>query len=76
MTSTDVQTDTIVRTERVLTIAGTRITLYAVLDYLKADWPPDLVKRWLNLSDAEMAGVLDYIQAHRAEVEAEYEQVI
>ena len=32
----------VVRTERGLSIAGTRITLYDVMDYLKADWPPKL----------------------------------
>jgi len=30
----------IIRTERGLTIAGTRITLYDVMDYLKAQYPP------------------------------------
>lgn len=67
---------TIIRTERGLTIAGTRITLYDVLDYLHADWPPRLIQHWLNLSDAQMADVMQYIAAHRAEVEAEYWHVI
>ena len=30
---------TVVRTPRGLTIAGTRITLYDVMDYLTAGWP-------------------------------------
>ncbi len=67
---------TIIRTERGLSIAGTRVTLYAVLDYLHADWPPALVQSWLNLSDTQMADTLDYIEKHRAEVEQEYQQVI
>ena len=75
MASTDTRQDTIVRTERGLVIAGTRITLYAVLDYLRADWPPDLVKHWLNLTDDQMAGALDYIHLHRAQVEQEYQRV-
>ena len=29
----------IIRTERGLTIKGTRITLYDVMEYLKADYP-------------------------------------
>ncbi len=33
----------IIRTERGLTIAGTRITLYDVMDYLKAQYPPKLI---------------------------------
>ncbi len=75
MASTDLHQDTIVRTERGLVIAGTRITLYAVFDYLKADWPPELIKHWLNLTDDQIADALDYIQVHQAEVEKEYELI-
>jgi len=46
------------------------------MDYLKADWPPTLIQQGLNLGDAQMADVMDYITAHRAEVEAEYELVL
>lgn len=67
---------TIIRTERGLTVAGTRTTLYDILDYLHADWPPKLVQEWLDLSDQQMADVLTYLEHHRAEVEQEYQQVI
>jgi uncharacterized protein (DUF433 family) len=66
----------IVRTERGLTLAGTRITLYAILDYLHAEWPPKLIQQWLDLSDQQMADVLNYLANHRAEVEQEYQQVV
>ena len=66
----------IVRTERGLTLAGTRITLYDLLSYLKADWPPHLVRQWLCLTDAQMQGAMDYIAAHREQVDAEYERVV
>jgi len=75
MASTDTHQATIVRTERGLVIAGTRITLYSLLDYLQADWPPDLVRQWLNLTDDQMAAALDYIQCHHHEVEQEFELV-
>jgi hypothetical protein len=65
-----------VRTERGLSVAGTRITLYTILDYLHADWPPKLIQDWLNLTGSQMADVLAYIAAHRDEVEAEYQQVV
>ena len=65
-------TPTVIRTERGLTIAGTRITLYDVMDYVTADWPPKLIRDRLNLSDQQITDVLDYIAAHRAEVEADY----
>jgi uncharacterized protein (DUF433 family) len=67
---------TVIRTERGLTIAGTRITLYDVMDYVTADWPPKLIRDWLNLSDQQIGDVMAYIDAHRAEVEAEYQIVL
>lgn len=67
---------TVVRTSRGLSIAGTRITVYALLDYLHADWPPKLVQDWFNLTDQQMADILTYLAAHRDEVEAEYQQVL
>ena len=67
---------TVIRTERGLTVAGTRITLYAILDYLHANWPPKLVQNWLDLSDQQMTDVLAYLDSHRTEVEQEYQQVV
>lgn len=67
---------TVIRTSRGLTVAGTRITLYTILEYLHADWPPKLIQQWLDLSEPQMADILDYLATHREEVEQEYEQVI
>ena len=67
---------TVARTSRGLSIAGTRITLYDVMDYLTANWPPNLIRDWFNLTDQQMADVMDYIEKHRAEVEAEYQLVL
>jgi len=67
---------TVIRTERGLTIAGIRITLYDVMDYLPAAWPPRLICGRLDLSDQQIADVMEYIQNHRAAVEAEYQHVL
>jgi hypothetical protein len=67
---------TIVRTERGLSLAGTRITLYDIMAYLKAEWPPYLIQQWLNITEQQMADGLTYIMAHRDAVEAEYQLVI
>ncbi len=67
---------TVVRTERGLSIAGTRITLYDVMAYIKAGWPPTLLGHWLNLDDRQIADVMSYIEAHRDEVEEEYRLVL
>jgi uncharacterized protein (DUF433 family) len=63
----------IVRTERGLTIAGTRITLYDVMDHLVAGRNPKLILNWLPLTEAQLEAALSYIEAHRAAVEAEYQ---
>lgn len=67
---------TVVRTSRGLSIAGTRITLYAILDYLHAEWPPKLIQAWFSLTDTQMEDVLAYIAAHHDEVEREYGEVV
>jgi uncharacterized protein (DUF433 family) len=66
----------IICTERGLTIAGTRITLYDVMDYLTAGYPPKLIREKLCLTNAQVDAALSYIKAHQAEVEAEYQQVL
>ena len=76
MTSTRNTQTTIIRTERGLSIAGTRITLYDVMDYLSAGWTPKLTRDWLNLKDEQLNAALSYIDAHRSEVESEYQTVL
>jgi uncharacterized protein (DUF433 family) len=68
--------NSVVRTSRGLSIAGTRITLYNIMDYLQADWSPKLIQDRLNLTDKQIADVMEYIDTHRAEVEAEYYLVL
>jgi uncharacterized protein (DUF433 family) len=67
---------TVVRTGRGLTIAGTRKTLYQVMDFVTAGWPPTLIRDRMDLTDEQIADVMRYIRQHRAEVEAEYQQVM
>jgi uncharacterized protein (DUF433 family) len=66
---------TVVRTSRGLLIAGTRITLYSILDYLHAGWPPHLIRDEFSLTDTQIAEVMQYIDTHRDEVETEYQAV-
>ena len=76
MDKTTTTQNIVVRTSHGLTIAGTRITLYTIMDHLKAEWPSHLIRDWFNLTDQQMQGVLDYVEAHQKEVEAEYRQVL
>jgi uncharacterized protein (DUF433 family) len=66
----------IIRTERGLTIAGTRITIYDVMDYLKAQYPSKLIREKLGLNNGQIQSALAYIETHRTEVEAEYQECL
>ena len=76
MTSASNEQLGIIRTERGLSIAGTRITLYDVMDYVTAEYPPKFIRGMLNLTDEQVNAALFYIEANRAEVEAEYQTVL
>jgi uncharacterized protein (DUF433 family) len=67
---------TIIRTERGLAIAGTRITLYDVMDHLKAQYPPKFIRDALNITDEQLRVALSYIEAHQTEIEAEYQEIL
>ena len=66
----------IIRTERGLTIIGTRISLYDVIDLLKVQYPPKLIRDTLNLTDAQIGAALSYIEANQLQIEAEYQEVL
>jgi hypothetical protein len=64
----------ITRTERGLTITGTRITLYDVMDYVQ--YPPKFVCGLFNLTETQINAAFAYIHSHREEVEKEYQIVL
>jgi uncharacterized protein (DUF433 family) len=76
MVSTSDGKAAIIRTERGLTIAGTRITLYDVMDYVTAQYPPKFIQGLFDLTEEQINAALAYIETYRAEVEAEYQQVL
>lgn len=76
MTSTSNHQTVIIRTERGLTISGTRITLYDVMDYVTAQYPPKFIQGLFELTEEQINAALAYIEANRADVEVEYRQVI
>ena len=75
MSETIVAQGVVRRSDRGLCVAGHRITLYLIEDYLRAGWPPHLLRHSLRLSDQEMTEVLDYLAANRSEFDREYERV-
>ena len=76
MTSAANKQSLIIRTERGLTIVGTRTSLYDVIDLLKAHYPPKLIRDTFNLTDAQINAALSYIEANQVQIEAEYQQVL
>lgn len=68
----------IIRTERGLTISGTRITLYDVMDYVTAQYPPKFIRSLFDLTEEQIAIALlsnellnqlnpDYLIYHQTE---------
>lgn len=65
------------RTERGLVVAGTRITLYQFMDYLHAGHTPlSFRHHFPQITDEQFDAAISYIEANRAEVEAEYQIVV
>ena len=58
------------------TIEGTRVTVYRVYDYYQDNMHPLLIAGKLRLSTPEVKVAIAYIDAHRAEVEAEYAKIV
>ena len=66
----------IARTERGLVVAGTRITLYAIMDHVVAAASPEELRENFLLTEQQVDEVLAYIAAHREAVEEEYREVL
>jgi uncharacterized protein (DUF433 family) len=64
----------IVKTGRGPEIAGTRITVYDVLEYYKTGWHRDMIASLLSLSSHQVEAAIRYIEEHRDEVMASYER--
>ncbi|WP_333233473.1 DUF433 domain-containing protein [Microcoleus sp. Pol12B5] len=76
MTSIPNEQTAIIRTERGLAMAGARITIYDIMDYVTAQYPPKLIGGLFELTEEQINAALAYIEANRAEVEAEYQMVL
>ncbi len=70
------ENNTAIRTEEGLTIKGTRLTLYSLLDEMKDDNSLKNVRDIYELTDEEMLDILDYIHLHRREVEEGYQKAL
>ena len=65
------------RSDRGLCVADTRVTLYCLMDLIDAGWPRNKIHRWYPIITREqLDDVYAYIEDHRDEFAAEYEEVV
>jgi len=57
-------------------INGTRITVYAILDYALECWPPDRIAAWFDLRTNQVEAAIEYIRDHKIEVLKEYVKIL
>jgi len=57
-------------------IAGTRITVYTILEFVRGGWRPDDIAFWFDLTRDEVDAAILYIEANKDEVTAEYEKIM
>ena len=46
------------------------------MNFLKAEYSPKLIRNKFNLTDDKINAALSYIEANRAQIETEYQQVL
>jgi uncharacterized protein (DUF433 family) len=56
-------------------IHGTRITVYAILEYLRKGRSRDWIAAVLNLSSRQVQMAIDYIREHQSRVTADYDSI-
>jgi uncharacterized protein (DUF433 family) len=57
-------------------IKGTRVTVYRILDFVRDGSSPERMAQELDLSAEQVQAALDYIAAHKEEVDAVYETIL
>ena len=57
-------------------IEGTRTTVYDVMDYYVEGWPATRIAVRLGLGTPDIQAAIDYIDAHRAEVDLDYRKIV
>jgi uncharacterized protein (DUF433 family) len=72
----EIRTPRIIDRGRGPEIEGTRITVYNVLDYRKIGWHRDRIAMFFRLSSDQIQVAIDYIDAHKEEVEADYNRIV
>ena len=57
-------------------VAGTRVTVYRIMDFVREGSSAGDIATELHLTEEQVHVALDYIAGHRRTVEAEYEKIL
>jgi uncharacterized protein (DUF433 family) len=57
-------------------VAGTRVTMYRILDFLQEGSSPERIATDLELTMEQVQAALAYIAAHRSRLEQEYDEIL
>ncbi|HEV3004956.1 MAG TPA: DUF433 domain-containing protein [Pirellulales bacterium] len=57
-------------------IAGTRITVYDIMDYYQQGWHHTGIAARLRISSRQVIAAIEYIEANRDEVHAVYQEIL
>jgi uncharacterized protein (DUF433 family) len=57
-------------------IRGTRITVYAILDFMIAGWHSERIADFFELHPQEVDAAMDYVREHTLEVLREYVKIL
>jgi uncharacterized protein (DUF433 family) len=68
--------DTIINRGRGPEIAGTRITVYDILDYTTMGWHHTAIAAWFRISSRQVLEAIKYIEEHKEEVMANYQKIL
>lgn len=74
--ASDTTVATVINRGRGAEIAGTRTTVFDVMDYLKVGWHRDRIAGLFRLWSRDIQAAIDYIEQHSEEVEAGYQRII
>ncbi|MEM7538145.1 MAG: DUF433 domain-containing protein [Chloroflexota bacterium] len=66
----------VVRTPRGLSVRGTRITLYQIMDYIKAGLSNTDIREDFNLSYRDVDEIFKYIEENEEDFENEYQRIV
>jgi uncharacterized protein (DUF433 family) len=67
---------TIVDVGRNPRIAGTRISVYTILEFVQAGWRPQDIAFWLRLTKDQVDAAISYIEENREEVTAQFAKIM